>query len=979
MNYDLVLGNDELDRIGVIIDYLNGQIQIGNEIIKFKYNTLNNGTENDGKVNEVEKYICNMNNNDIIGKEICNKNNIDENKNENMKKDYNMKNILNMHIMHGILEVNCKEERRGDIVELLKKYENLITDGNQITNKYVHKLEMKPINNFKSKTYPIPYKYRKEVDKEIQDMLNNKIIEKSKSQFISPIVVVKKSNGEIRLCLDARNINRFTKPQYESPMNTEAIFGRITHSNYFSKIDLKHSFWLIPLHVQSREYTAFSINGVVFHFRVVPYGLQSSCAALVRALHAILDKYEDFIVHYVDDILVYSHDEDSHLQHINILLRELYEAGLKINLKKCHFFQKEVTFLGFKINREGVQMDEERVKTIQEYKRPINLKTLRGFLGLINYFRKLVPNISEKEIPLIKLLKKGNKWNWGDDQEEAFVTLKKEFMQNLKIYHPQYDKEFILRTDSSIYKLAGVLLQVQNGIEVPICFVSRVTKEYERKMGVTELEFASIIYCVSKLRFYLLGGKFIIETDHSSLINIMNNRFLNHRIHRGALLLQEYDFEVRYIKGKENVVADALTRDESFGTRGKKKLQIGVNIFKNKEGVFSENEVKTDQSKISIEKFRKCIKLGDIYIKKMGEDELYYISQELTIKIMKILHEKYGHGGVRKTWMIFRENYYSETDLSIAKRVISTCKICQIYKYKNFINQNVPRNIKVERKLQTICIDFIGELIVTRRENRYIFIVIDFFSKYVKLFATKTTKVQDIIKNLNAYYNEVGKPETCILDNATYFNNNKLKKFCNEKEINLKYTSIRHPQANPAERYVQEVLKFLRIVANQDHREWDSKLVEIEKYINNTPNTVTNVAPIYIMFQKHPERDWINTQNKNYEEILNKVNVRIKRNGIRYLKRCEKKKLHKNVNFKQGDLVLVRSHRVSDYKNNICRKFLPPLEGPYVILNENGMNSYILGDIHDKSHRGIFNINDLYKFYEGVDLNIESNNQSVNE
>lgn len=219
--------------------------------------------------------------------------------------------------------------------------------------------------------------------------------------------MVKKSNGEIRLCLDARNINKFTKPQYESPMNTEAIFGRITYANCFSKIDLKHSFWLIPLDVDSRDYTAFSINGVVYRFRVVPYGLQSSCAALVRALHAILDRYEDFIVHYVDDILVYSQDEDSHLQHINILLRELYEAGLKINLKKCQFFKQDVTFLGFKINKEGVEMDEERVKIIQEYKRPNNLKTLRGFLGLIYYFRELVPSISEKEIPLIKLLKKG--------------------------------------------------------------------------------------------------------------------------------------------------------------------------------------------------------------------------------------------------------------------------------------------------------------------------------------------------------------------------------------------------------------------------------------------------------------------------------------------------------------------------------------------------------------------------------------------
>lgn len=146
---------------------------------------------------------------------------------------------------------------------------------------------------------------------------------------------------------------------------------------------------------------------MINRFEVVPYGLQSSCAALVRALHTILNKYEDFVLHYVDDILIYSNDETNHLEQNKIMLNEFSIAGLKINIKKCIFLIVIViVFLGFKINSEGVQMDKERIKVIQEYKKPQNLKTIRGFLGLINYFRKLMPNISEKELPLIKLKKK---------------------------------------------------------------------------------------------------------------------------------------------------------------------------------------------------------------------------------------------------------------------------------------------------------------------------------------------------------------------------------------------------------------------------------------------------------------------------------------------------------------------------------------------------------------------------------------------
>lgn len=171
-------------------------------------------------------------------------------------------------------------------------------------------------------------------------MLNAGIIERCNSRFINPMVVVKKKNGDLRLCLDARIINKHTVSQYEAPMSTEAIFGSITGSKVFSKIDLKHSFWLIPLHQNSRDYTGFNIDGVIYRFKVVPFGLQSSCSALVRALHSILNKYENFILHYIDDILVFSENEEIHLKHLEILLTELDNAGLKINLtlvkKNCH-------------------------------------------------------------------------------------------------------------------------------------------------------------------------------------------------------------------------------------------------------------------------------------------------------------------------------------------------------------------------------------------------------------------------------------------------------------------------------------------------------------------------------------------------------------------------------------------------------------------------------------------------------------------
>lgn len=151
-------------------------------------------------------------------------------------------------------------------------------------------------------------------------------------------------------------------------------------------------------------------------------------------------------------------------------------------------------------------------------------------------------------------------------------------------------------------------------------------------------------------------------------------------------------------------------------------------------------------------KFQKCIKSGEIHIKNLGESELYFISEKLASEILKILHIDYGHVGIRKTWLIFRENYISNHDLNLTKKIVSRCEICQVYKNKIFVNNNVPKNVNATERLQTISIDFIGEFITTDRDKRYIFIIIDLFSKYVKLYATKSTKVNEIKKTVETLF-----------------------------------------------------------------------------------------------------------------------------------------------------------------------------------------------------------------------------------
>lgn len=938
MDIDMVIGSDHLSKYKSIINYENKTIRIDGIWIGFSENScMKSGRINFNRVDENEER-------ENVGYFINNI--VEENNNE--------------------VKIDCHDKYYKEIKGMIEKYRGLIKKESRIATKYMHRFEVKDIQNFKVKTYPIPYKYKDEVNDQIKELISAGVIERCKTPYINPVVVVKKKNGEIRLCLDARMINKFSVPQYEAPLTIEAILGRITNTKIFSKLDLKHSFWLIPLHQSCRDYTGFSINGIIYRFCVVPFGIQSACASLVRALHQILDKYEHFVLHYIDDILIYSNDEQEHLQHIEIVLRELNEAGLKLNIEKCKFFKDEIIYLGYKLDKRGIEIDEERIEVIKNYKRPTNLRTLRGFLGILNYYKRLVPDITLKEIPLIELLKKGVKWEWTSEREKSFQSLKDDFSNKIKIYHPRYELPFLLKTDASIYRLAGVLSQIQNEIEVPICFVSRTTKIHEKKYSVGELELLSIIFCVIKLRFYLLGNKFIIETDNMGLTSILNNKFGNARIHRWSILLQEYNYEIKYVSGKTNVVSDALTRMDGENIKIKKEVKIGINIMRDEQGIFSKQEIIEDQINLK-EKEKNRAKFKDsVWYKEIQGKELYLITKQLTIKIGKNLHEEYGHPGVRKLWMIFRENYISSNDLKIFKEITKFCKICQFAKEKNFHNENLPKSIVSDSPLKIISVDFISNLIPSYQGNKHIFVILDIFSKFISIYACKRTNTKTVKRLLENYFINIGKPQNCILDNATYFNNEILKKFCRNNQINLKFTSIRHPAANPTERYIKEIIKYLRILVNNKQQSWENYLKQIEYFMNSVPNNVTMETPLFLMRGIKPNRPWTMEINDSYQEIIDVVNERLNKNAENYIRK-KQKKIKLPVKFKKGDLVILKALRVPNYKEKRCAKLTLPFEGPYMIETENGCNSYILKDIYTNKIRGVFHITQIFQYCEKND------------
>jgi len=947
--YDIILGADMLAKYKIEINYEQKVVKIGTTEIHF--------CDTEEKCGIKETNIMNMNldisqreNNMFINKNMCKKESLH---------DFNASMCEEINKMVN----KCPQAYQENVKNILYENRQLVSYENRIAENYVHKLEMKNIENFRAKSYPIPYKYQHKIREEISKMLESGIIERSRTQYINPVVIVPKSNGDMRICLDARIINQYTVPQFESPMTVNSILGNITEARYFSKIDLKNSFWLIPLDPNSRKYTGFQIDGVVYNFRVVPFGLQSAGASLNRALHVILDKYEKFVLHYIDDILIFSKNENQHLEHIKTVLEALNEAGLKLNPDKCEFFQNKIKFLGYQVTLDGITMDPDRIKIIQNYKRPNSLKTLRGFLGMINYFKRLIPDLARREIPLVELLRKHVRWKWTQEQESAFEDIKKVFCENIKVYHPNYQEQFILRTDASKHRLAGVLLQKYNGIEYPICFLSRITKPYEKNYGISELELASIIYCVEKMKFYLAGNHFKIQTDNSGLTSILKNKYGNSRIHRWGLLLQEYKFDIEHIKGKDNLVSDHLSRFDEPNQPRQKTIKIGLNILTENQGPFSEDMIRDGQKTISAAESRKYKLKKGIKYKEINNDELYVVSQELAQNMLKILHEKFGHIGSRKLWLLFRETFYCKNDLSIAKRITKICDICQKAKEYNFKNQSTPKAIVTTAKHELIAIDFISDLSKSYGNNRHILVILDVFTKYVRLYPCRKTNEKTVERCLTDYANTIGKPQNVIVDNATYFQNNRFKNYCNRNGINIRYTSIRNPKANPAERYIKEVIKFLRIKCHRDHKNWEEEIYDVEVFLNKTHNLTTEETPEMLMFNIKTDRPWLCQNFGQYEEVLEKVNIKMKKRHEKYIKK-ETRKGRKEVRFNIGDLVLVKALRVPNRRRELCMKLQLPFEGPYMVVQRNGESSYTVANIETGMIRGMFSIDKIFKYYQ---------------
>ncbi|KAL0901934.1 hypothetical protein ABMA27_007079 [Loxostege sticticalis] len=409
--------------------------------------------------------------------------------------------------------------------------------------------------------YRLCYKERETVQNMVDELIQNDIVEESSSPYASPILLVSKKGGGQRLCVDYRELNRRTvKDHFPLPLIEDQI-DQLSGSKFFTSLDLTSGYYQIPLKPDCKYLTAFITPNGLYQFKRMPFGLVNAPSVFQRTITKALtlktdtidteNKIEKPALAYMDDILVVSKTFEEGLKKLEKTFQLLTQSKLTLNINKCHFFKTSVEYLGYEINAEGIRPGSAKIEAV------------RQFVGLTSYFRKFIQNFSIIARPLTNLTRKDCPWNWGDMEEQAFITLKTKLVDRpiLALYNPKFITE--LHTDASKLGLAGILLQKEDECSPlkPIAFFSRKTTIDEQKFHAYDLETLAVIESLKRFRVYLLGNPFTIVTDCNALRATFTKRDLLPRIARWWLQLQEYDCNIVYRPNHSMTHVDALSRN----------------------------------------------------------------------------------------------------------------------------------------------------------------------------------------------------------------------------------------------------------------------------------------------------------------------------------------------------------------------------------------------------------------------------------
>lgn len=808
---------------------------------------------------------------------------------------------------HPLLsEVNSLPEReRARLSSLLYEYDAIFTDRPGLTTLVRHRIDTGDAAPWKCNPRPISLTKRKALDSALDELIDTGVVERSNSPWGFPVVLVPKKDDTYRLCVDYRRLNEVTKKDAYPLPSISSLVSNLGGAKYFTTLDASRGYFQVEMDERDKEKTAFTCHRGLFQFKRMSFGLVGAPATYQRLMDRVLgDAKWQHALAYLDDIVVYSKTFDEHLRHLRDVLDRLRSAGITLNPSKAQIAANRITLLGFTLDNGRILPSEDKLEAILSYPSPKDIGELRRFLGLVNFYRQFIPDCAAVQAPLTKLLRKDERWTWGPEQEAALRGLTKVLADTAELQLPDLNREFVIQTDASDLGLGAILLQEHGGILRPVAFASRSLTPAERNYSVTEKECLAIVFALRKFDYYVDGVAFTIETDHMALTWLRRLSEPSGRLARWALLLQRYDFTVRYRKGKSNAAADALSRAPVRGegetlavarVRDAEQPSIlgesvnHVDVVGSAGVVFSRKELFEAQQKdpfcrkvldglrepggaaaahmeaagIAVGAERSgtagnAVSALDSYLLNSDGVLLRYIPTEndtseafkvvipraLRGALLRYFHDSCiaGHASGPKTYVkLCRFATWPGMKRDVI-RYARSCHVCQSVKPRGGRPPGFMQPIDSQTPWQIAACDIMGPYPTTPSRNKFLLVVTDHFSKWVELFPLRKLTARVIMDKLMEVFTRFGFPEQLITDNASYFTAKVFVDSCAALGIKHKKTTTYHAQSNPTER-VNRNIKHMLVAFSERHKDWDTYLPEIGFALRSTVNRSTGYAP----------------------------------------------------------------------------------------------------------------------------------------
>jgi hypothetical protein len=852
------------------------------------------------------------------------------------------------------------------------------------------------------------------------------LIRPSRSKWAAPVFMVPKADGDSRMVCDFRALNEVIHKDASSLPHIKELLNRVGKATVFTKLDLKSGYHQVRVRECDIPKTAFVTPHGHFEWLVMPFGETNAPATFSRLMSQLVlqDLIHDFVVVFQDDIMIASETEEDHVKHVQMVLERLQKHQLWIQPSKCAWGQREIEFLGFKVRATAagtvISTMDSKIDAIREWPLPRTVSELRRFVGLCNFYRVFVRNHSAIAAPLTEMTAGGKrartKLLWTKVALDAFDELKRSLCEAPVLAVADDERPFVLHVDACSFAVGAVLSQAgDDGALRPVAYFSQKLTDTQLRWATYERELWAVVAALQHWDWHLRGAKNVIDihTDHRSLEALMAQETWSPKQSRWMLVLAQYKFEIKFIPGKLNVVADALSRRADHDEGSERRRQLQTDLAR-KALLASGSELVPSVSAVAVaasSTFVEELKAGyncDEWCKQVLEDpeKLGYCERDglllrhgefgvlvpdhanLRRRLIVESHDKPvgGHLGLDKTMKRIAEVYFWPGMRSEIGAFVASCPSCQRNKPLNARPAGLLKPLPIVPKGHTITMDFVGPLPKTARGFDSILVMCDKFSKRAWFEPVRTTitakQTADVV--MRRVVRDQLLPAAILTDRDTRFTSALWSELWAACGTELKLSTAFHSQSDgQTERLNRTVEEMLRSYVNERNTDWDQRLLMAEISYNSSVNAATGFtpmrlhvgiegrSPIHLAIGSASEPK-VGSANKMFRAMAEDAKVateKLQEAQVRMKHYYDEN--HRHVEYRVGDSALIKA---KDLFTNVGgrRKLRARYVGPYTVTEvmQDGLNVRL--DLPSSMrHHPVFHVERLRKWVDGeenVDL-----------